>query len=50
MNPDVKPFAWVLLGILLVLVLGSVAPRVGGGVLLLIVLGMVYSANQRGLI
>ncbi|HEV7454350.1 MAG TPA: hypothetical protein VGO07_03765 [Candidatus Saccharimonadales bacterium] len=42
--------AWALIAIMLLLVIASVDPKVGGMLLVVVVFGMVYAANKKGLI
>ena len=41
MNKTVPAFVWVVIAIILLLVIGSADPKVGGWLLVIIVLGMV---------
>lgn len=45
-----KPLPWVGVSIVVLLVLGSVNPKLGGWLLLVLVIGMVSAARGRGMI
>lgn len=50
MMGNVSAYAWAGVAILLVVVLLDAAPRWGGGLLLALVLGMVWTAHTRNYI
>lgn len=45
----VAPIAWVAVAVSLVLIIAAVNPRLGGWLLIVLVMGMVYGAHKRKL-
>lgn len=48
LTTTVKPVAWVAAAITLVLVIAAADSRLGGWLLIVLVMGMVYAAHARG--
>jgi hypothetical protein len=48
--PPASMVAWAAFGILVLIIISAVDAKIGGWLLLLIVVGMVYSAHTRGLL
>lgn len=46
----VPQIAWVGMAIMVLLIVANVAPKLGGWLLIVVVMGMVYAGHERGLV